>query len=265
MIEALARAGRALEEPRYVRAAERAADFIHRNLWTNGRLMHHHLKGVGSIPGYLDDYAFLGRGLVALYETRFEEKALEDARRLAREMDRLFATESGAYALAGSDAEKLLTPVIEAYDGAMPSGNSAAAVFLLRLGHLTGDAEIEGRGRRLVKALSKTAGRAPRNHLELLSALDFMLPPGPEIPVAGRSPAPDTGALLREIRKRYLPNAVYAFNPLEGTDNRLIPYLATQPAVDGRATAYVCKGYACRLPVHEPAELAGILRSLQRP
>ncbi|MFC1572620.1 thioredoxin domain-containing protein [Candidatus Eisenbacteria bacterium] len=257
MIEAFARAGRALDEPRYTHAAEKAAEFIEKNLWQEGRLLRHYRDGAADIAGYIDDYAFLGRGLVALYESTFEPRYLRDAIRVAKEMDRLFQREAGGFSFTGTDAETLLAPVVEIYDGAMPSGNSAAAGFLLRLGHLTADTELEQQGREVLRTFHKNMEHAPGGHVEMLSALDFALGPITEVVLAGESSDKEVGALLRTVRGRYLPNSVTAFRPTKDAQGivALIPYLEVQTTIDNKATAYVCRDYACRLPVHDPESL----------
>lgn len=260
MIEAFARAGRALGEPRYIEAAEQAAGFVREHLWDDGRLQRYH-RGDAQTLAYVDDYAFLGRGELALYETTFDPAHLAEANRIAGDMVRLFQQKEGSFVMSGHDAEKLIVPIVESYDGAMPSGNSAAAVFLLRLGHLLGDRDLEQAGRDILRAFAKNAARSPSAHLELLSGLDFALGPISEIVIAGDPAGLQADSPLRDLMQivwqAYLPNSVVAFRPTgeEGPALELIPYLKVQGAIDGKATAYVCRDYACQLPVHDAAEL----------
>jgi uncharacterized protein YyaL (SSP411 family) len=261
MIEAMARAGAALGEPRYVEAAARAAGFIHDRLVRDGRLLRHWRDGAAPVPGFLDDYAFLGRGYLALYEATADPQWLERAVWAAREMDRLFALPGGGFRMTGADAETLMAPVIETYDGALPSGNSAAAMFLLRLGHLTGDRELEGKGSSVLDAFAESIVRNPEAHLGMVSALDFSLGPRAEIVIAGDG----DDAAVREMRgavsRRFLPNAVTAYRPAGDASRTvaLIPYVEPQVAAEGKATAYFCRDYACRLPVHTARALVALL------
>ncbi len=260
MIEALARAGRALGEARYIQAAEDASRFIREHLWDDGRLQRYH-RGGARTAAYVDDYAFLGRGELALYETTFDPAHLAEAKRIAEEMIGLFHQDEGSFVMAGHDAEQLIAPVVESYDGAMPSGNSAAAVFLLRLGHLLGDRSLEQKGRDVLSAFARNTLRSPSAHLELLSGLDFVLGPISEIVIAGDPSGLETDSalrdLLRVVWRGYHPNSVVAFHPTsgEGPVLELIPYLSVQGVIDGKATAYVCQDYACQLPVHDAAGL----------
>ncbi len=261
MIEALARAARALDRPDYADAAAKAAAFIDENLWRNGRLLRHYRRGAAEIPAYLDDYAFLGRGRLALYEATFDVRHLEAAIRLAREMDRLFLRSKGGYSYTGSDVEPLLVPVVETYDGALPSGNSAAATLLLRLGHLIADHELEERGRATIRSFAGLLQQSPASHVEMFSALDLAHGPYTEIVIAGSKSDPRAASLWATVWDHYLPNAVTAFHPIDGEAEviALVPYLANQGALDGRPTAYVCRDYTCRFPVHDPPALAQLL------
>jgi len=263
MIEAMAGAGASLGEPRYIESAVSAATFIEAHLWKDGRLFRHYRNGPARVPAYLEDYAFLGRGYLALYEATFDARWLEAAVRTTRDMVRVFSRSDGMFAMTGSDAESLLAPVVDTYDGAMPSGNSAAAVLLLRLGHLTGDRGMEERGHAVLNAMKGDLAQAPDAHTEMLSAVDFFLGPKSEIVVAGDPGDPVVKAMWRTVREAYLPNAVLALRPPDARAiTSLVPYLEAQVALDGKPTAYVCQGYACRLPVHDAAALKKNLEDL---
>jgi uncharacterized protein YyaL (SSP411 family) len=266
MIEALAHSGKALFAPRYVEAAEESAHFIKENLWRDGRLLRYSRGGAADALAYLDDYAFLGRGLLALYETTFRLGYLEDALHVAREMIRLFHRPQGGFLFTGSDADRLVAPVVEVYDGAMPSGNSAAASFLLRLGHLIADREMEDRGQEVLQVFAAAVNRSPAGHLALLAALDFALGPVTEVVFAAPGPAPFTddalAGMLTPLWGRYLPNSVTALRPNQAPNAtlNLIPYTHSQEMIAGKVTAYVCHDYACQLPVQDAAALVDQLQ-----
>ncbi len=275
MIEALARAGRALAEPRYTAAAQSAARFVEENLWREGRLLRHYRDGAADAAGFLDDYAFLGMGLLALYETTFHPHHLGASVHLARELVRLFAREDGAFNYAGKDGEQLLAPVLDIHDGALPSGNAAAATFLLRLGYLTGDSELISKGRDTVRTFYTRIERSPGSHTAMLAALDFALGPVTEVVLAGRLDDPELTLLRKSVARSFRPNTVLLFNPDIGDQSprpadreiaayrdtlySLVPYLEAQKAIGGRATAYVCRDYACRAPVHDTRALGRML------
>ncbi len=158
MIAALARGTRVTGDPAYAAAAAKAADFILGGMRTSeGRLLHRYRDGESAIPGYLDDYAFLIWGLIELYEATFDAKWLSEALVLAGGMIELFGDREdgrGGFFFTGRDAEKLIVRTKEVYDGAVPSGNSVAALELLRLGRMTGRTDLESAADALMEEFS---------------------------------------------------------------------------------------------------------------
>ncbi len=265
MISAMAQAGAALDEPRYTEAARKAADFALAHMERSGRLLRRWHSGSADIPAYLEDYAFFARGLLDLYEVTRDTRYLAESLRLAREMDRIFKDPAGGYRFSGEGNEELLAPTRDVYDGATPSGNSVAAGLLLRLGHLTADRQLEDKGRSVLTTFGGTVSQSPQAYTEMLRGADFAAGPTAEIVLAGRQDDPELQAMERELQHRFLPRAVSALNPVgagEAQTVALVPYLKDQGALGGKATAYVCRGYACRLPVHTASELARELDGL---
>ena len=257
MIAALARAGAAFGEPRYLAAARAAADFALANLRAaDGRLRKRWRGGESAFDGTLEDYAFLAWGLLELHQASFEVRDLEAALALTEEMVAHFEDEeAGGFFTSADDAEELLFRHKEVYDGALPSGNSVAAWNLLRLARLTGRGELEEHGRRALAAFG-SAARMPSAHTLYLLALDFALGPSFEAVVAGDEAAPDTRAMLAAFHARYLPHVVLLHRP-EGDDppiTRLAPFAREQKSRAGKATAYVCKNFACRAPTTDVAQ-----------
>jgi len=268
MIASLAKAGAALDEPRYVEAAHRAAEFVDAHMRPGGRLMRRWRGGSAGVPAYLEDYANLARGYLELYEASLDPRWLKESVELARDMDRQFADPKGGWFTSGERNEALLTRGRDLYDGATPSANSAAAEVALRLGHLCADSDLEQRGRAALAAMGESVNDAPQAHLALLQSADFALGPQTEVVIAGPANDLEVRAMWRAVHRRFLPRAVFAAHP-DGEAGRqadaLIPYLAAQTAPGGKATAYVCRNYACRLPVHTGAELEKELAEAARP
>ena len=268
MIGALALGARVLGEPAYREAAERAADFAWRRLRrADGRLLKRWRAGEAAIPGYLDDYAFLAWGQLELYGATFDPEHLERARTLARDMVRLFRdAEGGGFYFAGTDAESLIVRTQEIYDGAVPSGNAIAALVLLRLGDLTADPELGRQGRETVDAFAAALAASPTAFPQLLLALDFALGPTTEVVLAGDPGSPDLRAMLAGLDRRFLPRTVVAVRPPGAAGERMValaPFLAAHEARDGRATAYVCRNYACSLPTSDPAAMLAQLEQMK--
>jgi hypothetical protein len=266
MIGALAYGGRVLQEPRYVQAAVRAADFVLTRLRRDGHLLHRYRNGQADIPAFLDDHAFLVWGLLDLYEATFDARYLAEAQALTRQMVDLFWDQAGGgFFLSGSRNEPLIANRKELYDGALPSGNSVAALALVRMARVTQDQDLESLLERLMRAFANEAGQLPSAFPQFMVAVDWWLGPSQEIVIAGDQAAPDTQALLEVVRTRFLPRAAILLHPpKQGSGiERLVPFISAQLPLDGRATAYVCERGACQLPTSDPQQLSSLLDRLE--
>ena len=259
MIAALARGAWVLDETAYAVAAAKAARFILTHLRdAGGRLLARYREGQAAYPAYLDDYAFFTWGLIELYQATFEPGYLREALDLTRQMQELFRDEGGSYFFTPRDAGELPVRPREIYDGALPSGNSVAALNLLRLARLTGDGTLEEEATAQLRALAGTVAAYPRGYTFYLCALDFYLGPVTEMVLAGEREKEDTRALLQVLRGAYLPAAVLVLRPggREGEEvSKLIPYTAGHAPVDGQVALYLCRDFACQAPVTTAAEL----------
>ena len=256
-IQALAEAGRAFAEPRFVDAAERCADFVWSELRrADGRLLRSWRRGTPGRPGFCDDHALLASAFLTLHATTGDGTWFERAADLGRAVIDLFVDDDrGGFFQAGSDDDPLVLRPKELYDNAVPSGNSAAADVLLRLSLLTGDAELGRSGVSGIRLVRDALPRAPTAFGHALCALDLYLGPSREIAVIGDPEAEATQALLDEVtRARYLPNAVIAV-AAPGTVPAGLTLLEDRPQIDGAPTAYVCERFACKVPVTRPDEL----------
>jgi len=259
MISSLAYGGMVLDEPKFTGAAVRSAEFILNRLYDDGRLGRYYRNGRVIGKGFLDDYAFTIAGLLDVYEATFETRWLIEAKKLSEEMIELFADdEGGGFFLTGRDSEKLIARSKPGSDGAIPSGNSVAALALLQLGQLTMDQRFSEQGGRILEAFSLQLEQSPVYSSAMLIALDFWLGPRREIIISGDPHAEDTQKMLKLVRSRFLPNAVVMLHDQGKTDSaieKIVPFLKHQVALDGKATAYVCENYTCRQPVNDMNEL----------
>ena len=262
-ISALAEAGRAFGEPRFVDAAVRAAEFVLEKMRDHdGRLLRSWRDGRRGRPGYADDYALMADACLTLYETTFDLRWFMEARSLADELIRLFHdAERGGFFQTGSDAEDLVIRPKELYDNAVPSGNSAAADVLQRLTHLTGEPEYERAGVSALRLVRDGIAGAPLGFGHALGALDLYLDTVREVAVIGDPGSPETRSLAAEVTsRRYVPNHVLAVADARDDRSReAVALLLERPQIDGRPTAYVCERFTCKLPVTEPEELAAQL------
>jgi uncharacterized protein YyaL (SSP411 family) len=262
-IGALARAARITDDARSLKAAERAARFaLEKMRRPGGRLFHAFMEGEARVPAFLDDYAFLIKGLVELYQTGLNLSYLESALELAGIALADFAdsTDGGFFAVPPDSELPVRTK--DSYDGAVPSGNSVMLMNLLRLARLTGRGELEEAAGRLTNAFADRVGAQPHAHAEFLRGLDYAFGPATEIVVVGRAVADGTKTLLKSLHKVFLPNAVVLFKPAGKGASRiekLAPFTKDMREVDGAAAAYVCTGGRCLRPVGTAEELDRIL------
>ncbi len=253
MIAALAEAGAVLERPGYTEAAVAGAEFLLGEMRDErGRLRRTWKDGRARLDGYLEDHAFTLEALLVLYEATFDARWFTEAQALAAVMIEAFADpENGGFFSTAGDGEALVARRKDLEDTPIPSGSSSAALGLSRLAALTGDAAYEERALGVLRLSHEVAPRHPQAFGHLLQAMAFHLAPAREVALAG----PDTEPLERVLRSRYRPHVVVA----GGAGEDSVPLLAGREPVDGRAAAYVCENFACRLPVTEPEELAALL------
>lgn len=260
MMAALAQAGMALNEPRYIAAAERNAAFLLTHLRReDGRLWKRYRSGEAGLPAHLDDYTFLVWGLLDLYEATFAIPYLAAAIELTDDMLQLFSNETaGGFFLTAVDGEALLFRSKEFADGAIPAGNSVAALNLIRLHRMTGNEIYEESLDRLLKAVSGTFSDGTTNYSQLMCAIDFALGSSAEIVLAGQPDSPDLQPMLEAVRGTFYPNKVVLFRPdTEGSPPivTLAPFTQHQTSLDGQATVYFCRNFTCLMPSTDPAFL----------
>ena len=260
MMRSFAEAGSTLGRQDYLDAAVGCASFLLEEMRADGRLLRTWREGRASLNAYLEDYAFVADGLLAVYEATFDGRWLEEARSLCDTMTALFWDEGElTFYDTGHDHEALVVRPRDVFDNAIPCGSSVAVEVLLRLSVFTGDSEYSRRGAACLRSMHQYLGRAPLGMGHWLCALDFYLSSPREIAVIGDRSHPDAQALLDVVYGRYLPNRVVAgaSGPVSG--GGAIPLLQDRGMIDGKPTAYVCENYACQLPVTTPDALAAQL------
>ncbi|MEM1127605.1 MAG: thioredoxin domain-containing protein [Bacteroidota bacterium] len=262
MIAALAQAGAAFGVPRYVEAAAQAAAFCLATLRTDaGRLLHRYRAGQAGLDGLLDDYAFLIWGLLNLYEATYAPTYLRTARDLAETVQAHFIDEEGGFFLTPDDGEPLLTRPKEAYDGALPSGNSVMVLNLIRLSRFLGAPALEDTALNVLRYFGQALDRHPAGFTAMLTGLDFGQGPSFEVVLAGDPARADLDALRTALREVYQPRMVTLLRPPGASPLLdLAPYVAAQaPAPGGTAQAYVCQAFSCQAPVQTPEALQAAL------
>jgi uncharacterized protein YyaL (SSP411 family) len=266
MISAFAKAAQAFGNDGYTAAAKRGADFIISNLKDkNGRLVHRYRKGKAGIPATLDDYAFFISSLLDLYETCFEIKYLREALNLnERMLHHFWDKENGGFFFTSDKSEKLLIRQKEINDGALPSGNSAAMMNLLRLSRITGNISYEEKASGIKNIFSFLLSRAPSSFTHFLSALDFAVGPSAEIIISGDITSPEASKMERVIRGKFIPNKVLICNLPDLREDliKIIPFIKDYKEIDGQTAVYLCENYLCRLPVTKSKDLEEIIKTI---
>ena len=264
MIAALAKGAQAFDEPKYAEAAKRAADFILTGMRReDGRILHRYRDGHTAILANVDDYAFLIWGLLELYETVFDVDYLQTALDLNSEMIKYFWDEKdGGFYFTAEDAEELIVRQKEIYDGAMPSGNSVAVSNLFRLSRITANTDFEDKANKIMLAFSKDVESAPSGYTQMMVALGFGIGPSYEIVIVGNPEADDTKEMLSSLGKHFIPYKVILLkhDDQETADiTRIAEYTEYHSSFDGKATAYVCLDFACKMPVTNTEEMLKLL------
>lgn len=249
-IAALADAGAVLGREDYLGAARDCTGFLLEQLRDgDGNLLRTYKDGRAHLNAYLEDHAFLLEGLLALYEASFEERWFTEARALAETMiERFGDPERGGFYSTSADHEELIARRKEVGDHPIPSGNSSAALGLLRLAANTGERRYEEAGTAVFALFGKPAVEHPDAFAHMLRALDFHLSPTHEVALVGD----DVSELANVVREKSRPHLVLAGGPEGATEP---PLLVDRTTVDGSPAAYVCQNFTCRLPVTDPNEL----------
>jgi uncharacterized protein YyaL (SSP411 family) len=266
MVRAFAEAGAVLGDEAYLAVGARAANALFTNLRANGdvadpsgslRLWRIASMGRTHVDAFLEDYAALGLGALALSEATGQGRWFRAARAcagaiLARFRDR----EHGGFFDTGDDHETLVARPKDLYDNAVPSGSSMACELLLRLEALGVEGEGGAVARDLLARLATPMTKHPGAFGTLIGALDLATAKPVQVALIGTVDDPDASTLQGAVYATFAPNLVVAIRRGDGADDGEVPVLEARVAVDSRPTAYVCEAFTCLLPTTDPAEVA---------
>jgi len=243
---------------RYAEAATRAAGAVLAGLRTpEGRLRRSWKDGRASSGGVLEDYANLADGLVSLYEATFDERWFSDAVALMDVVVDRFADPAGGFFDTPDDGERLVVRPKDLGDNATPSGNAMATTVLLRLAALSGEGRYRAAAERALATAAPYLERYPTGFAQWLCALELAHAGISEVAIVGAADDPGTARLLDVASRGYSPFRVLASTGDPAAS--VVPLLRDRFALNGRATAFVCRDFACRQPVHEPEALEALL------
>ena len=263
LISALARTSRILDEPVFLEDAERAAVFLWQHLRDRqGRLLRSYNRGAADIPGFAEDYAFLARGLLDMYEAGFAAEHLLRALVVAEDMTQLFFdSESGILFDTAYNAEPLVMRPHSSWDGAMPAAGSIALEVFARLHLVTGDQAWRARAEQLLRASSGQLDRYPGGFTQLLQSAAWLLEPGREVVLAGRTGSEGFRDMLKAARSSFAPETVFLHRPqpLPKELEQLVPHFASMPPGKDGPLAYICRDFACLEPIAKAEDLQRLL------
>jgi uncharacterized protein len=239
---------------RYLAAAIKAAEAITAGLLRpDGRLGRSWKDDRATGEGVLEDHAHLADGLLALYEASSDERWFVTARGLADKILDHFVDPAGGFFDTADDHEALITRPKDVQDNAVPAGGSMATGVLLRLAALTGDGRYRVAAERAIATVVPYLARYPTGFANWLSASHLAVEGIDELAIVGGAAPPAAQALVAVATDGYRPNLVLALSADPSTS--AVPLLEGREMIDGRPTAYLCRDFACRLPVTDPAAL----------
>ena len=260
VITALALASRTFDEPRYLDAARQAMQFVLSRMHDPRKgLFHRYFFGDTGIPGFAGDYASVIFALIELYETTFDTRYLSFAIELNRTLvTRFWDRENGGFFTTSDSSEPLILRGKEIHDGAYPSCNSIAFLNLLRLSQLTGDAGYEKMASDLAGSFIKGVARSPSAYAFFLCGLDLATGPSQEVVLVGTTGSGDMEEMVAVLHANYLPAITALCLPAgmsRAAVTEIAPFARELVMVDGKATAYICSGQRCSVPVTDPGEM----------
>jgi len=264
MIAAFARVARTIDDAEsYLEDAQKAARFVREHLWQSSSqtLLRRYREGSSGVDAYAEDYAYLIFGLLELFQANGDPDWLEWATTLQRRQDELFwdANDGGWFSTTGRD-ESVLLRLKEDYDGAEPAASSVSVMNLLVLSHL-GVGDFSGQITRTLGVFASRLAQSGRAAPMMLAALSTYHAGTPQLVITGDPSADDTRALREVVIHRYLPTTIVV--PLapaaRARISELLPWTTSMKEVDGRATAYLCRDFACEAPMTDAGELGRAL------
>ena len=253
MIAAFAKAGDVFNSDDYIQQAEKSAQFILKNLTdNNGRLLKRYRNGNAGLDAHLDDYAFFIWGLLELYEATFNVTYLTEAIQLSNIMvEEFWDINNGGFFLGSENSEKLIVRAKTGYDGAMPSGNSVAAMNCSKLNRITGETKWAEISDKIFMTFSNEIQKTPSGYASMVNAFLFNVDSPKEIVIVGSSKDDKTKKAIEKIKSEYVPSKVIIFKDTDDKLNKLSPlakWTVTQETIDEKTTFYICQDFACKIP-----------------
>jgi len=263
MLASLAEAACVLDREDYLAAAVANGSFLLNSMISSGYLKHTYKDGQAKTDdGYLQDYASVIDGLMSLHQATFSGKYLRQALRLGEAMAEQFWDEARHTFYDTSDRhEDLFVRPRSSYDGALPSGPSAATLVLLKLARLADREQFEQMAVRSLESMQESMRQHPLGFSNWLCGLDLYLSTPKEVAIIGHRDHPNTSELLHILCTAWLPNKVVAaYAPDDPAPVSELKLFENRKMIDNQPTVYVCEHYTCQAPVTDPASLRAQLQ-----
>jgi uncharacterized protein YyaL (SSP411 family) len=266
MIAALAIAARVFEQSSFLKLSENCAEFITQRLFNEeGELLHRFREGEASIKGMLDDYSFLIWGLLEIYETNFNIKFLQKALELTDYVIRNFwdKKNNSGFFFTSEKELNLISRKKEFYDGAIPSGNSVMYINLLKINKITSNPIYMKYSERLALAFKAFIDKSEAGFSMFLNGIQFMFGNSYEIIIVGEKNSDGTKKFTDAINKNFFPHKVVIMLNNKNREEliKVAPFLETFNIDENKTWVYVCKSYACDIPVNTIEGLNDLLQN----
>jgi uncharacterized protein len=258
-LAAFAEAARYLKRQDYLEVAKLNADFLLTELNPQDSLKRSWRNGQAQHPAYLEDYAALILGLLALYQSDPDPWWFSSAIQLFSEIMEHFQDPNGGFFDTRDDLDHLITRPKDIQDNATPSGNALTALAMLQLSTYTGNIEWRNQAEMMLSSVQDTAVKYPTSFSEWLCAADLVIHPPQEVAILGEPDHQNTRALVNALWSVYRPGAVSAISSYPPAPNSP-PLLLDRPLLDNLPTAYVCQNFVCLKPVNSIEEFISQLR-----
>jgi uncharacterized protein YyaL (SSP411 family) len=263
MISAMAKGAQVFEDEKYLRAAQKSAQFIKANLYENGKLARRFRDSEAKFTASLDDYAYLIQGLVDLYETDFDEQWLGWANVLQKKQDDLFwDKEKGGYYF--SEKQGSLLPGRNKYfeDNARPNSNALSALNLLKLYNFTLHKPYRDKAKTIFTLAGEMMSLSHNGFAQMFIALDFYLDKSKEVVVVGPKKSEKKNAVIKMLRTEFLPNITVGY--IQPDSKSSFPVFENKVTAEGRTIVYVCENNVCKFPTEDLTKVRQLVKENKR-
>ena len=251
MVASLAKAGIILKNDNYINEAINASNFINEYLTrTDGRLFKRYRKGKSGLDPHLNDYSFSIWGLINLWEATFDTWFLHRALKLTDIMIEDFYDENGGFYIGSKNSERLIVRSKDYYEGAIPSGNSAAIFSLLKLGKITNNTRLIKIAHKSLKSFSKHVENSPTGFTNMLSSFLFDYKGSKELVVVLDKNKNDLKKIIEKIREPYLPQLTIIVKDINDSFlvDKISPWISPYTMINDKPSYFICKDFTCMQP-----------------